>query len=119
VDTSRQEVDIDLNANVENGDDDATIKAEFTSNVISGEAPLTVNFTDQSTGTVVSWDWSFGDGSTSNEQNPSHTYKNLGSYTVTLTVTGPTGSNTETKSDYIKVSHTKAMPGIPLLLLYD
>ncbi|NIM11614.1 MAG: PKD domain-containing protein, partial [Candidatus Aminicenantes bacterium] len=50
---------------------------------------LTVNFTDTSTddGTIVSWLWDFGDGNTSTEQNPTHTYAADGTYTVTLTVT--------------------------------
>jgi PKD repeat protein len=79
-----------------------------------------VNFTDQSTGQITSWSWNFGDGSTSREQNPSHTYNDPGTYTVSLTVTGPEGSDTETKTDYINVrSPGKAMPWIPLLLLDD
>ncbi len=54
-----------------------------------------VAFTDKSTGNVTSWSWEFGDGETSAEQNPSHTYAAAGAYTVTLTVTdnlGATGS---------------------------
>ena len=94
------------------------LDANFSATSTSGAAPLTVIFTDQSTGTVDSWNWSFGDGLSSNEQNPSHTYNDSGSYTVTLTVTGPDDSDTETKTDYIKVSNAaKAMPWIPLLLL--
>jgi len=94
------------------------LDANFSATSTSGVAPLTVIFTDQSTGTVDSWNWSFGDGLSSNEQNPSHTYNDSGSYTVTLTVTGPDDSDTETKTDYIKVSNAaKAMPWIPLLLL--
>lgn len=96
------------------------LDANFSATPTSGAAPLTVNFTDQSTGTVDSWNWSFGDGLNSNEQNPSHTYNDSGSYTVILTVTGPDDSDTETKTDYIKVSYAaKAMPWIPLLLLDD
>lgn len=94
--------------------------ANFSATPTTGAVPLTVNFTDQSTGTVESWNWSFGDSSNSNEQNPSHTYNDTGSYTVTLTVTGPEGSDAETIPDYIKVtypSEVKAMPWIPLLLL--
>jgi len=59
---------------------------------------LTANFTDQSTdsdGSVVGWDWDFGDGGTSTAQNPSHTYGSDGTYSVSLTVTdndGATGS---------------------------
>ena len=94
--------------------------ADFTADLTSGSVPLTVNFTDQSTGDITSWSWDFGDGATSTEQNPSHTYTDPGTYTVSLTVTGPGGSDTETKADYIEVrSPSKAMPWIPLLLLDD
>ena len=75
--------------------------AAFTGTPTSGCAPLTVNFTDQSTGEITGWAWTFGDGGTSDLQNPSHTYTSVGSYTVTLTVTGPSGSDIETKSNYI------------------
>ena len=78
--------------------------AAFSADPTSGCAPLTVNFTDESTGDITSWSWDFGDGSTSTEQNPTHTYNSAGSYTVSLTVTGPGGSDTETKADYITVT---------------
>ena len=91
--------------------------ADFTTNPISGFIPLTVNFTDQSTGQITSWSWDFGDSSTSTEQNPTHIYDDYGTYTVSLTVTGPGGSDMETKADYINVRERKAMPWIPLLLL--
>jgi PKD repeat protein len=58
-----------------------------------GFAPLTVSFTDTSTGDVTSWSWDFGDGGTSTAQNPAHTY-DAGGFTITLTVTGPGGSDT-------------------------
>ena len=94
--------------------------ADFSAIPTSGPAPLIVSFSDQSMGTVSSWNWNFGDGATSNEQNPSHTYNDSGNYTVTLAVTGPEGSDTETKTDYIKVgAPAKAMPWVPLLLLDD
>ncbi|UBM62490.1 PKD domain-containing protein [Candidatus Sulfidibacterium hydrothermale] len=83
-----------------------TLSADFSSDVTSGTAPLQVQFTDKSTGNPTSWNWNFGDGSTSAEQNPSHIYNAAGDYTVTLTVSDGTNNNTETKSDYIKVSTT-------------
>ncbi len=55
----------------------------------SGNAPLGVQFTDTSTGSVTGWHWDFGDGSTSTQQNPLHTYTTAGTYDVVLTVTGP------------------------------
>ncbi len=82
---------------------DATISADFTGSPTSGLPPLTVSFTDQSAGDIVSWEWDFGDGQTSAQTNPSHTFADSGSYTVSLTVSGPDGSATETKTDYIVV----------------
>ena len=78
--------------------------ADFSADPTSGTAPLAVNFTDLSTGSITNWSWNFGDGGTSTEQNPTHTYNTAGTYTVSLTVTGPGGSDTETKIDYITVS---------------
>jgi PKD repeat protein len=80
--------------------------AEFTANSTSGVAPLAVEFNDQSIGDVTSWSWDFDTDGTvdSTERNPSHTYGTVGDYTVSLTVTGPGGSDTETKTDYIHVT---------------
>ncbi len=78
--------------------------AEFSGTPTSGTHPLNVDFTDLSSGSVTSWSWTFGDGGTSTAQNPSHLYTAAGSYDVTLTVTGPGGSDPETKSAYISVS---------------
>ena len=65
--------------------------ANFTSSATAGAVPLTVSFTDSSTD-ASSWHWDFGDGSSSTERNPSHTYNAAGTYTMTLTATGPGGS---------------------------
>lgn len=62
-----------------------------------------VFFTDESSGIPTSWSWTFGDGGTSTEQNPSYTYSSEGDYTVVLTATNADGSGTETKTDYITV----------------
>ncbi len=77
--------------------------AAFTSDKTSGEVPLTVKFTDQSTGTIDSWSWSFGDGNTSTDQNPSNTYTKEGVFTVALTVTGSGNSDNETKTGFINI----------------
>ncbi len=78
--------------------------ADFTASPTTGDAPLTVYFTDQSTGNITSRLWDFGDGESSAQPNPIHQYKNADSYTVTLTVTGLGGSDTEIKAGYINVS---------------
>ena len=78
--------------------------ANFSANKTTGSAPLTINFTDGSTGSITGWSWNFGDGTTSTAQNPSKTYSSAGAYTVKLTVTGSGGSNTATKTNYITVT---------------
>ncbi|WP_372961503.1 PKD domain-containing protein [Methanoregula sp.] len=78
--------------------------ALFSGTPVSGTLPLTVAFTDSSTNSPTIWSWNFGDGGTSNVQNPSHTYGALGTYNVTLTVTNGYGSNSTTKLNYITVS---------------
>jgi PKD repeat protein len=75
--------------------------AVFSANPISGEAPLTVSFTDQSTGEITDWAWDFGDGGSSAEQDPSHQFTAAGSYLVTLMVTGPGGSNSDTTTIHV------------------
>jgi PKD repeat protein len=77
--------------------------AEFSGNPLSGYVPLTVYFTDLSTGSPTSWDWAFGDGGTSPDQDPSHQYQAADTYTVSLTVENASGQDTETKLDYITV----------------
>jgi len=77
--------------------------AAFSASPTSGKTPLKVAFTDTSTGSPTSWFWKFGDGSKSYLQNPTHKYSKAGTYTVNLTVKNAKGSNTVTKTDYIKV----------------
>jgi PKD repeat protein len=79
------------------------IIAAFSAAPRSGSVPLEVNFTDLSAGSVTGWSWSFGDSATSTVQDPNHIYNSSGYYTVGLTVSGPSGSDTETKTDYIYV----------------
>lgn len=62
------------------------LNAAFTSNVVSGCAPLVVDFTDNSTGGPISWDYDFGDGGSSTAQNPRYTFTKPGKYTIKLTV---------------------------------
>lgn len=77
--------------------------AYFTANPTSGPAPLTVQFTNSSTGDITSNSWDFGDGQTSSLKDPEHIYLNPGNYTVELTVTGPGGNSTKTRANYIEV----------------
>ncbi len=78
--------------------------SKFSASPTSGSAPLTVSFTDQSTGSPTSWKWYFGDGSNSTEKNPVHTYNESGLYPVSLTVSNANGSNALTKNGYVAVS---------------
>jgi PKD repeat protein len=82
--------------------DPAAPVANFNSAPNSGTAPLLVSFTDASTGDITSHLWDFGDGSSSTAQNPSHSY-GQGTFSVSLTVTGPGGSDTLTKTNLIAV----------------
>ena len=78
--------------------------AAFSAEPVFGIAPLNVQFTDKSSGSVEAWEWNFGDGSpVSNEINPSHTYNEPGLYTVSLAVYGDSESDTETKEAFITV----------------
>ena len=52
-----------------------------------------VTFINESTGNITKWHWDFGDGSTSNEQNPVHQYKKAGKYVVVLDIEGPAGKS--------------------------
>ena len=67
-----------------------SLAADFISNAVF----LTYSFTDSSSGDVLSWHWDFGDGDTSNLQNPVHTYSTPGAYQVCLTVQDACGSHT-------------------------
>jgi len=69
--------------------------AAFNMTPSTGYTPLDVTFTDESTGTISTWAWEFGDGTTSTVQNPpTHTYTVPGTYLVNLTVSGYGGTDT-------------------------
>lgn len=84
----------------------------FTGTPLSGTAPLSVSFTDDSTGIPTSWAWDFdGDGVIdSTSQNPSFIYASSGTYSVTLTTSNSGGGNSLTKTDYIVVNNTPLSP---------
>lgn len=63
-----------------------------------------VSFIDNSQGNPISWTWNFGDGTQSNEQNPSHIYATAGEYSVSLTVANNAGFNTVIESDLVVVN---------------
>ena len=75
------------------------IVANFNADTSNVSSPLTVQFTDESTGTLKSWKWDFGDGTSSAEQNPNHIYSKAGTYKVTLTTTLSNGSIRTVTSD--------------------
>ena len=88
--------------------DPADVEASF----IFSCTGLTCDFTDTSTSdaeSIASWQWDFGDGSSSTAQNPSHTYAAGGSYTVKLTVTDSAGGE-DTTSEVIAVSDPEQEP---------
>ncbi len=75
--------------------------ANFSAGNTSICAPVIVQFTDQSSGSPVSWKWDFGNGNTSTDQNPGAFYTSPGVYTVTLVVSNAQGSDTLVKPYYI------------------
>lgn len=79
--------------------------ADFTANQVTGYAPLTVQFTDQSTHTPNTWAWDVNNDATVDytTEKPSHTYTSAGLYTVSLTVSNAEGSDSETKVNFIHV----------------
>ncbi len=77
--------------------------AAFEATSVSGGAPTAVSFVNRSWEGSRSFFWNFGDGSTSNEVNPVHTYVTPGNYSVSLTATGPGGSATERKFRLVRV----------------
>jgi PKD repeat protein len=77
--------------------------ADFAASPSNGPGPLDVAFTNQSSGQLTSVAWDFGDGAGSASLDPSHVYASAGTYTVSLTATGPGGSDVETKVDLIDV----------------
>ena len=76
------------------------LSASFMADVNTGAAPLTVHFTDTSKGGPTGWYWDFGDNSSSTLRNPVYTYNTPGTYTVNLTVTDCTQTDT-TSADIV------------------
>lgn len=79
------------------------LAADFNANSTNGQWPLPVQFTDISTGNPNAWKWDFGDGNSSIEQNPVHSYNNTGLYSVKLIIFNGNVSDTIVKTDLIDV----------------
>jgi PKD repeat protein/Tfp pilus assembly protein PilV len=114
VGESDDEEEEPLDEGEDEGEDIDPPTAEFAGIPTSGEAPLIVTFTDQSspgTGTITGWQWDFGDGAGTSYQNPSHTYNDADTYTVTLRVTDDNSSeDSMEKVAYITVSEPETPP---------
>jgi PKD repeat protein len=87
--------------------------AAFMMRPSSGVVPLMVVFTDRSRGTPTAWLWDFGDGSTSTEQNPVHTYASVGTYTVRLTASNSGGSSSYASFVWVRAPRVFLQPGTP------
>jgi len=79
------------------------LTADFYANILNGIWPIQIEFSDNTIGYPTSWKWNFGDGNTSIEQHPKHTYNNEGLYTVSLIACNGTVCDTITKVDYINI----------------
>lgn len=77
----------------------------FVANPLIGSPPHEVQFSDKSTGNPKTWLWNFGDGTTSTEQNPIHTYNLSGRYDVTLQVSNAVGTGDRIKEQYIAIGY--------------
>ena len=91
--------------------------ADFSAQPTTGNVPFTVEFNDESSYGINSWNWDFGDGNTSTDENPSNLYLAEGKYTVTLIVTNYYSSDTAVKAEYINAVPAggggEPCPGIP------
>ena len=85
-----------------NSTDPEVLTADFTSEVVAGGGLTTIQFRDQSLAgknPITSWQWDFGDGQTSSEQNPQHAYQVAATFTVRLTVSDGSSSASREKSE--------------------
>lgn len=91
-------------------------RADFRADKRAGDGPLTVKFSDESnagSSEIISRLWDFGDGNTSTEDAPTHTYEKNGNFTVSLTVETAIGEDTETKGAFITVRGKNVSLGGP------
>ncbi len=81
----------------------------FSANKQTGVDSLIVSFANSSMGTYPSYEWNFGDGTTSTEANPVHQYSTVGTFDVTLTASNAYGIDVVTKEDYITITSSTAI----------
>lgn len=86
------------------------LEASFSADKTSGTESLSVSFTSDSKGDIETHYWNFGDGHFSTEQNPVHIFHNAGVYDISLTVSGPLGSDMKTRFGYIEVFDSDLKP---------
>jgi PKD repeat protein len=91
------------------------VEADFEANVVSGEAPLSVEFQDRSSGKVQLWRWDFGDGGSSTLEQPVHVYHQPGPKTVTLTVYNADRSSSVVRRNLITVLEPTNVLRVPNL----
>lgn len=84
--------------------------ADFNASPRTGMAPLMINFNDLSSNNPTNWHWEFGDGQISNQQSPDHLYQSPGTFTITLTVSNSTDSDTRKKAAYIVLVVSDSIP---------
>ena len=89
--------------------------ASFSTNSIRAtcDSTLTINFINGSSGSNLTYLWDFGDANTSTQINPTHTYNGFGNYTVSLTVSDPSCTNTRTETNYIRLTQPLANFSLP------
>jgi len=97
-----------------------SINADFVANQTSATTGSEVSFTDTSTNTPTTWSWSFSpntvtyvNGTSSTSQNPEVTFDAIGMYSVTLTASNASSSDTEVKTDYINITQPVALTYVP------
>ena len=92
----------------------AVLNAVITTNALSGPAPLSINFSAaSSTGTIASYQWDFGDGSSTTGNTISHIYTAAGSYTAKLTVTDAAGLSSTASTTVTAATATTTTPSVP------
>ena len=94
--------------------------ANFSATPLSGNVPLAVTFYIANTSNITGCSWNYGDGQTGSScaGSHSHIYNSAGDYSVSLTVSGPGGSDSRTHTNYIAVSQPPPPPSQPDLVPY-